>query len=121
MGKTDVIAEFKRKLSFFYGYDQNLRYDRATIAPPKATGLNASLGPRDFLNFAIADSLALEEERHRVNCLGNSKRAIDSQIDRLVRRLGFLPLAGKERWNIPKKVQFVSEFWPRCSENSSSS
>jgi hypothetical protein len=49
-----------------------------------ATCLKASLGPSDFLNFAVEDSVALEEERHRVNSLGNSKRAIDSQIDHLV-------------------------------------
>lgn len=104
------MDEFKRGMCSFFGYDQNLHYIRAGIArPPVAPGPKASLGPRDFLNFAVEDSVALEEERHRVNCLGNSKRAIDSQIDRLVRRLGFLPLARKERWNIPKKIEFISE------------
>ncbi len=109
MGKNEIAAEFKRKLSSFYGYDQSLHFVRAINSPPVATGLKASLEPRDFLDFAIEDSAALEKERNRVNCLGNSKRAIDSQVDRLVQRLGFFPLARKERWNIPRKLKFISQ------------
>jgi len=109
MEKLETVAEFKRKLCSFYGYDQSLRFVRVAKSPPVATGLKASLEPRDFLDFAIEDSAALGKERNRVNCLGNSKRAIDSQIDRLVYRLGFFPLARKERWNIPRKLKFISE------------
>jgi hypothetical protein len=121
MRKNEIADEFKRALCSFFGYDQNLHYIRATTPSAVATGLKASLGPRDFLNFAVEDSEALEVERNRVNCLGSSKRAIDSQIDRLVQRLGFLTLARKERWNIPKKIEFISEFGLCCTKNSSSS
>jgi hypothetical protein len=109
MGTNEIVTEFIRKLCAFYGYDPNLRHIRDTVASPMPTSLKASLEPRDFLNFAVEDSAALDEERNRVNCLGNSKRAIDSQVDRLVRRLGFLPLAKKERWNIPTKLKFISD------------
>src|SRR5271157_4989045 len=109
MESNEIVAEFKRKLCSFYGYDQNLRYVGAAKSPALATGRKASLEPRDFLDFAIEDSVELENERNRVNCLGNSKRAIDSQVDRLVRRLGFFPLARKERWNIPRKLEFIAE------------
>lgn len=53
--------------------------------------------------------MALEKQRNRVNCLANSKRAIDCQIDRLIYRLGFLPLARKEWWDIPTKLKFISK------------
>jgi hypothetical protein len=109
MKTNETAAEFKRKLCSFYGYDQALRFVRAAKSPPSATGLKASLGPRDFLDFAIADSVTLNEERNRVNCLGNSKRAIDSQVDRLVHKLGFFPLARRERWDIPRKLKFISQ------------
>jgi hypothetical protein len=109
MKTNEAAAEFKRKLCSFYGYDQDLRFVRETKPAPLATGLKASLGPRDFLDFAIADSVTLDEERNRVNCLGNSKRAIDSQVDRLVHKLGFFPLARRERWNIPRKLKFISQ------------
>jgi hypothetical protein len=101
------VAEFKRKLASFYGYDQEFRFVRNTKSEPRATGIKESLEPRDFLNFAVADSGALGDERNRVNCLGNSKRAIDCQVDRLIQRLGYLPLARKERWDIPRKLKFI--------------
>lgn len=108
MGKNEFVANFKRKLSSFYGYDQTLRFVRDVESSPSATGLKASLEPRDFLDFAVEDSVALVKDRNRVNCLSNCKRAIDAQVDRLVQRLGFFPLARKERWNIPKKLEFIS-------------
>jgi hypothetical protein len=109
MTTVNAATEFKRKLCSFYGYDEAFHFVRPTESQPLAAEVKASLGPRDFLNFAIEDSVALEEERNRVNCLSNSKRAIDSQVDRLVHRLGFLPLARKERWNIPKKLEFITK------------
>jgi hypothetical protein len=51
----------------------------------------------------------LKKERHRVNCLGNCKRAVDAQVDRLIGRLGFFPLARKQSWNIPRKLDFIRE------------
>jgi hypothetical protein len=32
-----------------------------------------------------------------------------NQVDRLIRSLGFLPLAKKQRWNIPRKLDFISQ------------
>jgi len=109
MNKNEIIAEFRRELSCFLGYDQNLKFVGIAKSPPMATGIKASLKPRDFLNFAIEDSVALEQERNRINCPGNCKRAIDSQVDYLIRGLGFFPLARKQDWNIPRKLEFISQ------------
>lgn len=109
MVKGDVAREFKRKLARFYGYDESFHFVRRNVLEGCATGLKVSLLPRDFLNYAIEDSTSLENEKNRVNCLSNSKRATDSQIDRLVWALGFLPLARKQRWNVPKKIGFIND------------
>jgi hypothetical protein len=109
MDEIDIASEFRRKLCDFYGYDENLKFVRTPKSPPLATKLKARIEPRDFLNFAIEDSATLEQERNRINCLSNCKRAIDSQVDRLIGRLGFLPLARTKRWTIPKKLEFVSQ------------
>src|SRR3989442_1735872 len=108
MDKNEIAAEFKGKLCYFFGYDQNLKFVGTPKSPPLATGIKASLEPRDFLNFAMEDSVALDKERNRINCLGNCKRAIDSQVDHLIRGLGFFALARKQGWNIPRKLEFIS-------------
>ena len=108
LDRDDVIESFKRELSDFYGYDENLKY----VGAPKSllpTEAKAFLEPRDFLNFAVEDAVALERERNRVNCLGNCKRAIDAQVDRLIKRLGYWRLARKQGWNVPKKLNFISD------------
>lgn len=91
----------------FYGYDRNLKF----VGSPKPQGgeSKAFLEPRDFLNFAVQDATALESERNRVNCLGNCKRAIDAQVDHLVGQLGFRSLSRKQRWDIPRKLNFIIE------------
>lgn len=109
MEKGDIIGEFKRELLGCYGYDENLRPRGTLKASPSAKENKAFLEPRDFLNFALEDSLTLDQERSRVNCLTNCKRAIDAQIDRLIGRLGFLSLARKQQWRIPKKLDFISQ------------
>jgi|SRR5579863_2546 len=109
MHENEIIPTFRRELCHLFGYDEQLKFVGIAQPPPSAVEVKASLGPRDFLNYAIEDSVALENERNRINCLGNCKRAIDSQVDRLIARLGFLPLARKERWKIPRKIQFISE------------
>jgi len=109
MKKNEIIAEFKREMRGIYGYDENLKYVGTARPSPSAAEGKAFLEPRDFLNFALEDSLTLDKERSRVNCLGNCKRAIDAQIDRLIGRLGFLPLARKQRCNIPTKLDFISQ------------
>src|SRR5450631_3384260 len=101
MEARDLVTEFRRTLCRFNGYDENLKYVGAkSSGTPKDN--KAFLAPRDFLDFAIQDSTILEQERNRVNCLSNCKRAIDAQVERLIGRLGFFPLAKKQGWNIPK-------------------
>jgi hypothetical protein len=109
MDKIDVVAEFKRSLSGFYGYDEKLQYVGSKKSSAQPTETKAFLEPRDFLNFAVEDSTGLDKEKNLVNCLGNCKRAIDAQVDRLIGRLGFFPLAKKQGWSIPKKLDFVLE------------
>jgi len=109
MDKIDVVAEFKRILSGFYGYDEKLQYVGSKKFSAQPTETKAFLEPRDFLNFAVEDSTGLDKEKNLVNCLGNCKRAIDAQVDRLIGRLGFYPLAKKQSWSIPKKLDFVLE------------
>jgi len=109
MDEGDIVSEFKRKLCFIFGYDENLKFVGSAKDVPPATEIKPYLEPRDFLNFAIKDSEALEEERNRINCLGNCKRAIDSQVDHLIKQLGMLQLAKKQSWNIPRKMEFISQ------------
>jgi hypothetical protein len=108
MDKKEVVAEFRRKLCSVYGYDENLKFVATRPSFPPATESKARLEPRDFLTFAMEDAVALAQERNRINCLGNCKRAIDSQVDHLMKSLGFFPLARKQRWNIPAKIEFIS-------------
>lgn len=105
--ELDLITEFRCYLCRFHGYDENLKYV-GEAKPGSPTDSKAFLVPRDFLNFAIEDSRTLEDERNRVNCLTNCKRAIDAQVERLIGSLGFFPLAKKQGWNIPKKLDFIS-------------
>jgi hypothetical protein len=109
MDQSEIFTNFKSKLCSFYGYDEHLKFRGKGKAVPRARRSKAFLAPQDFLGFAIEDAKALEQERFRANCLTNCKRAIDSQVDRLIRRLGFFPLARQERWSIPKKLEFISE------------
>jgi len=109
MDKHEVVATFRRALCHLHGYDENPKFVGAPRSQAPATDGKAFLEPRDFLNFAVEDSAALETERNRVNCFGNCKRAIDAQVDRLIQQLGFLPLARKQRWNIPRKLDFISK------------
>jgi hypothetical protein len=109
MDKIEVVATFRRALCEIHGYDENLKFVGAPKSPPLATDGKAFLDPRDFLNFAVEDSTTLDKERNRVNCLGNCKRAVDAQVDRLIRQLGFSPLSRKQNWNIPRKLDFISK------------
>jgi hypothetical protein len=108
MIENDIVAEIRRGLCDIYGYDENFKYVGKKKAAQRSLGAKRTLQPRDFLNFASADSALLAAERNRINCLGNCKRAIDSQIDLLISQLGFFPLARRQRWNIPRKLEFIS-------------
>src|SRR5215471_187742 len=93
---NEFFATFRRKLCLIHGYDESLNYIGGARSEPEATGTKAFLEPRDFLAYAIEDSRTLEEPKSLVNCLTNCKRAIDAQIDRMIHRLGFFPLARKQ-------------------------
>lgn len=108
MDKRETLAEVRRRLCEMHGYDQNMKYLGRRMPSP-TTRLQGPLRPRDFLDFALQDSLSPGEERNRCNCLGNCKRAIDCQIDHLIDRLGFLPLARKDKWKMPQKIEFISQ------------
>ena len=62
MDKNETIKKFKRKLCSIYGYGEDLKFVGTAETPPQATGSKAFLEPRDFLTFAIEDSVALDEE-----------------------------------------------------------
>ena len=47
------------------------------------------INPHDFLSFAEKDLNSTNEVHSLVNCLTNAKRAIDSQVDRVLSALGF--------------------------------
>jgi hypothetical protein len=109
MDEHPTIINFRRKLCSVYGYDENLKYLGRHKATRVQEGPKAFLEPRDFLQFAIDEAKTLEQEKSRTNCLSNCKRAIDAQIDRLIRKLGYSPLARRQRWNIPTKLDFISD------------
>jgi hypothetical protein len=109
MRTEEAVLKFKVRLSAFYGYDESLNYIGGSEAPASVKPAKAFLAPRDFLDFAVDDSTDLNKERSLVNCLGNCKRAIDSQVDCLIGRLGMFPLAKRQGWNIPTKLEFISK------------
>ena len=63
--------------------------------------------PKDFLKFAKSD-LKIKAKRSSINVLSNVKRAIDSQIDSILFVLGYLKQSKKDKWNFPKKIEFVN-------------
>jgi len=104
----DIVIEVRRRLCDLWGHDENLNYVGKT--PPRSIRSDhGPLRPRDFLEFALQESQTLTDARTRCNCLNNCKRAIDSQVDRLISSLGFLPLARREHWKVPKKLEFISQ------------
>jgi len=109
MGQNITVAEFRRKLCEFYGYDEELKFIRTAKRRALVKDDKARLEPRDFVNFAVEDSTALDKSGNRVNCLSNCMRGIDSQVDQLIKQLGYSSLARKERWDIPTKFGFIGQ------------
>jgi len=66
------------------------------------------LQPKDFLNFAELD-IQKDDFHHLVNCLTNSKRAIECQIDSLLFRFGLLEISRKKRWFFPEKIEVLNQ------------
>lgn len=109
MGKRELINEIKEGILSVYGYgkNQNKISKKKESEQPKNTSQLSSI---DFLRFAQEDLKNTYGEHGIVNCLTNCKRAIDCQIDELIKKLGYLPLSQKKRWSIPQKIQFLKEF-----------
>jgi len=62
----------------------------------------------DFLNFAKED-FTEKNTRNLINSLSNIKRALNCQIDQILFIFGFLEKSKKEKWNFPKKVEFIKD------------
>ena len=104
-----LINELKARILHVYGYDKDLNF----IGKPRAIKPIESkthLSPKEFLNFASEDIKESTTEHGLVNCLSNCKRAIDSQLDTLIDRLGYLPICRREKWPFPKKIEFIKNF-----------
>jgi len=105
----DVLNKFQKDLRHIFGFDEAGKFIGSSVDRPLS---KPSLGvsPNDFLEFAIRDLDSGKETYHYVNCLSNCKRAIDSQVDLLIKKFGYKKAAKQERWNIPKKLEFIGEF-----------
>lgn len=66
------------------------------------------IGAQGYLGFADRD-LKDDPPRGLVNALSNAKRALDARIDSVLIAFGLLELARKEQWNIPKKLNRISQ------------
>lgn len=67
------------------------------------------INPEDYISYAEADLRSADEHRF-INALGNTKRALDCQADRLLKLLGFYADARKKRWGFPQKLEKIAEF-----------
>jgi len=67
------------------------------------------INPEDYISYAEADLKSADEHRF-INALGNTKRALDCQADRLLKLLGFYAEARKETWAFPRKLRKIAEF-----------
>lgn len=108
MKGRESLDEFKEQILYFHGYDMNqkrISKRKGTKRKKKAS----QLSPVDFLRFAQEDLRESSGKRSIVNCLTNCKRAIDCQIDELIRKLGYYPVSRKEKWFFPRKIQFIKD------------
>lgn len=109
MTVEQAFLELKRQILCVFGFDENLTFVGESHGREEHAK-DGRLQPTDFLQFAVKDIVDCADARARVNCLANCKRAIDSQVEILIARLGFRVAAKKETWNFPKKVEFIAGF-----------
>lgn len=64
--------------------------------------------PKDFLRFA-EESLSNDDIKNLVNSLTNTKRALDSKIELIIREYGYGKKMNGQRWKFPQKIQFLKE------------
>ena len=101
-----MIDDVKERILFVFGYDK----DQNKISKQKGgkqSGKTSQLSAEEFLKFAQKDLINPQERRNIVNCLTNCKRAIDCQLDNLIKKLGYLPISTKKKWHFPQKIQFL--------------
>tara|TARA_R110001583_G_scaffold194829_3_gene367251 strand:+ start:6103 stop:6771 length:669 start_codon:yes stop_codon:yes gene_type:complete len=69
--------------------------------------IDFDISPIQFLEYANKD---LESEiKHKfINALSNAKRAIDGQIESLLKLYGFYKKSKKENWGFPKKLRCLN-------------
>lgn len=63
--------------------------------------------PVDFLRLAESDISAATDELGLINALSNVKRSIDCQVELIICEHGLKTKSEKERWNFPKKIDFL--------------
>jgi hypothetical protein len=67
------------------------------------------ISAREFLEFGAQDLREAESDRHVVNALSNTKRAIECQIDSLLVAFGLFSLSKSQKWNFPRKRETLLE------------
>lgn len=74
-----------------------------------STGLFSAkeVRPANYLAFAEADLAEADSERSRINALGNAKRALHLQIERLTDALGFDRWRGSTLRGFPRRLEFA--------------
>ena len=65
--------------------------------------------PWEFLSYCRQD-LNDDSERGRTNALSNAKRAIECRADEVIKILNLKPLASRNRWGLPYKLQVLKTF-----------
>ncbi|MDD9197424.1 hypothetical protein PVK62_16470, partial [Aliivibrio sp. S3MY1] len=102
-----VQRKFMSELEYLSKLKQvPILFDNVSITPDAGSRLDWSfeVNPSEYISFAKRD-FREGSKRGLINSLGNSKRAIDCQIDRIFRALGYDPK------NYPKNLNEFSEFF----------
>ena len=64
--------------------------------------------PEEYLQFAKLD-IDSKDKKSKINAISNVKRAIDCQVDVLLKICGYYKKSKKENWNFPRKNDFLKE------------
>ncbi|WP_025666529.1 hypothetical protein [Aquimarina megaterium] len=93
MGTIEIIKILKETVK-----DEDLTLDLDQY------NLDFEISPVEFIKYAYSD-LESETEHKYVNALSNAKRAIDSQIEGLLKLYGLHKKSKKQNWGFPKKLE----------------
>ena len=64
--------------------------------------------PEEYLQFAKPD-IDSKDKKSKINAISNVKRAIDCQVDVLLKICGYYKKSKKEKWYFPKKNDFLKK------------